>query len=157
LKLINFKIIPMLDIKVIRKESEFSGVSRDEFGKFMFKHLDRFGDPEADIQRCIDYAFSDNKGEGGFVLAAFYEGNLVGGLIMNETGMGGYIPENILVYVAVDAQYRGKGFGGSIVKKSFEIAEGDVKLHVEYDNPAKRLYERLGFENKYAEMRYSNK
>ena len=33
--------------------------------------------------------------------------------------------------------------------------EGDTKLHVEYDNPAKRLYERLGFENKYAEMRWS--
>ncbi|MDK2978441.1 MAG: hypothetical protein PWP52_1155, partial [Bacteroidales bacterium] len=29
----------------------------------------------------------------------------------------------------------------------------DVKLHVEYDNPAKRLYERLGMTTKYAEMR----
>lgn len=146
----------MLDIQVIRKENEFKDITRDEFVKFLFTHLDRFGDPEEDIQKCMDYAFSDNPSEGGFALAAFYAGKLVGGLIMNRTGMSGYIPDNILVYVAVDAQYRGKGFGGSIVKKSFEVAEGDVKLHVEYDNPAKRLYERLGFTNKYAEMRYNN-
>ncbi len=41
-----------------------------------------------------------------------------------------------------------------LIKRSFEIADGDVKLHVEYDNPAKRLYERLGMTSKYAEMRF---
>ncbi|MFO7865117.1 MAG: GNAT family N-acetyltransferase [Salinivirgaceae bacterium] len=146
----------MLEIIKITKEDEFKKTSRDEFVDFMFTHLDRFGDPKKDINKCIDYAFSDNPSEGGFVLAAYYEGKLVGGLIMNNTGMSGYIPENILVYVAVDASYRGKGFGGQIVKESFKQAKGKVKLHVEYDNPAKRLYERLGFISKYAEMRYEN-
>lgn len=146
----------MLEIKKIEKEADFTNISRDEFIDFLFTHLDRFGDPKADIKKCLDYAFSDNPSEGGFALAAFYENNLVGALIMNRTGMKGYIPENILVYVAVDAQYRGKGFGGQIVKESFKHADGNVKLHVEYDNPAKRLYERLGFKSKYAEMRYDN-
>ncbi len=147
----------MLDIVKITKEEEFKKTNREAFLDFMFTHLDRFGDPKEDINKSIDYAFSDAKAEGGFLLAAFYEDKLVGGLIMNETGMSGYIPENILVYVAVDATYRGKGFGGEIIKESFKQAKGDVKLHVEYDNPAKRLYERLGFSNKYAEMRYDNK
>jgi ribosomal protein S18 acetylase RimI-like enzyme len=49
---------------------------------------------------------------------------------------------------------RGKGVGSKIIRKGFELADGDVKLHVEYDNPAKRLYERLGMTTKYAEMRY---
>lgn len=146
----------MLEIKKIEKEADFTKISRDEFIDFLFTHLDRFGDPKADINKCLDYAFSDNPSEGGFALAAFYESKLVGALIMNRTGMKGYIPENILVYVAVDAQYRGKGFGGQIVKESFKHADGNVKLHVEYDNPAKRLYERLGFKSKYAEMRYDN-
>lgn len=147
----------MLKIEVIKKGAEFKTVNRNQFVDFMFEHLDRFGDPKTDINKCIDYAFSENELAGGFVLAAFYEGKLAGGLIMNRTGMGGFIPDNVLVYVAVDAQYRGKGFGTEIIKKAFEEADGDVKLHVEYDNPAKRLYERLGFTNKYAEMRYSNK
>ena len=47
------------------------------------------------------------------------------------------------------------GLGRRIVERAIEHADGDVKLHVEYDNPARRLYERIGFSSKYAEMRYS--
>lgn len=147
----------MLDIKFIKNDSDFKEISREEFIGFLFNHLDEFGDPKEDINRCLDYAFSDEKSEGGFALAAFYEGKLVGALIMNKTGMSGYIPEWILVYIAVDASYRGKGFGRQIVEESFKHCDGNVKLHVEYENPAKRLYERIGFTSKYAEMRYENK
>lgn len=147
----------MLDISLIKNDNDFKQINRKEFIDFLFHHLDQFGDPKEDIDKCLNYAFSEEKSEGGFALAAFFEGKLVGALIMNKTGMSGYIPEYILVYVAVDASYRGKGFGRQIVEESFKYADGNVKLHVEYDNPAKRLYERIGFESKYAEMRYQNK
>lgn len=147
----------MLEIKKIEKEQDFKEITREDFVDFLFVHLDRFGDPKKDIEKCLHYAFSQEKSEGGFALAAFYNKQLVGGLIMNKTGMGDYIPDWILVYVAVDASYRGKGFGKQIIEKAFSLCEGRIKLHVEYDNPAKRLYERLGFTSKYAEMRYENK
>jgi GNAT superfamily N-acetyltransferase len=147
----------MLQIKKITNENEFKEITREEFVDFLFTHLDRFGDPKEDIQKCLTYAFSEEKSEGGFALAAFYENNLVGTLIMNKTGMGNYIPDWILVYVAVDASYRGKGFGKQIIEEAFKQCDGRIKLHVEYDNPAKRLYERMGFTSKYAEMRYENK
>lgn len=147
----------MLQIERINKNSEFTRINRDDFVNFLFTHLDKFGDPKEHINKCLDYAFSENTAEGGFALAAYYEDKLVGTLIMNNTGMSGYIPENILVYIAVDALYRGKGFGRQIVERSFKETKGSVKLHVEYDNPAKRLYERIGFKTKYAEMRYENK
>jgi len=147
----------MLKILKINTENDFKDISKAEFIDFLFTHLDRFGDPKEDITKCLNYAFSDEKSEGGYALAAFYENKLVGALIMNKTGMGGYIPEWILVYVAVDASYRGKGFGRQIIEEAFKHCDGDVKLHVEYDNPAKRLYERIGFTTKYAEMRYKNK
>jgi GNAT superfamily N-acetyltransferase len=144
----------MLEIKEIYKLEDFTQeLTKQEFIDFLHKHLERFGDPKDQIELCIDYALSTAEGKGGFLLAGYYDGKLVGGLIMNKTGMSGYIPDNILVYVAVDASLRGKGIGAQIINKSFELAEGDVKLHVEYDNPAKRLYERLGMTNKYAEMR----
>ncbi len=147
----------MLEIKEIRKPEDFGDLTKEQFIDFLFEHLDQFGDPKPAIEKSIDYAFSNAEGKGGFLLAAYHEGELAGALVMNNTGMSGYIPENILVYVAVNPKFRGKGFGGEIIKKSFEIAEGDVKLHVEYDNPAKRLYERVGMKTKYAEMRYEKK
>lgn len=148
----------MLNFKILRSEQEYDEkLNKEILIDFLHTHLDRFRDEKRAIAKCIDYAFSKEAGKGGFILAAMQENQLVGCLVMNNTGMSEFVPENILVYIAVHADYRGKGFGGEIIKKSFEIAEGDVKLHVEYDNPAKRLYERLGFVTKYAEMRYRKK
>lgn len=145
----------MYKIHEIYNENEFpEGLTREEFVDFLYNHLDQFGDSKRAINKCIDFAFEKNGGLGGFLLAAIEDGRLLGALIMNKTGMAEYIPENILVYVAVHKDARGKGLGGNICMKSIDIAEGDVKLHVEYENPAKRLYERLGFTTKYAEMRY---
>ena len=40
------------------------------------------------------------------------------------------------------------------MSKTLEIAKGDVALHVEPDNPARFLYEKIGFSSKYLEMRF---
>jgi [ribosomal protein S18]-alanine N-acetyltransferase len=128
-------------------------IGSGSFIDFLYTHLDQFGDTREAIGKCIDFAFGLNGGLGGFALTAEDEGGLVGALVMNRTGMSGYIPENILVYVAVDASKRGKGIGRQLVEYALDETDGDVKLHVEYDNPAKRLYERIGFTTKYAEMR----
>ena len=144
----------MLDIKKIVKESDFNDeLTREIFIDFLHTHLERFGDSKEAINKCIDYAFGKNGKDGGFLLAAYFEGKLVGALIINDTGMTDYIPDHILVYVAVDSDYRGKGFGRQIIDYAIQQCPGDIKLHVEYDNPAKHLYERIGFTNKYAEMR----
>ena len=82
------------------------------------------------------------------------EGDAIrGAVVVNETGMSGYIPENILVYIAVDRNMRGKGLGKVLMQAAIEGADGAIALHVEPDNPAKRLYDALGFTNKYLEMR----
>ncbi len=149
----------MIEIKTYFKQPELEKeVTRIEFVDFLYVHLDRFGDSKDAINKCIDYAFSSDAGKGGFLMTAKEEGKLVGALIMNNTGMADFIPEYILVYVAVDASLRGKGIGSKIIEEAKKICkDGDMKLHVEYDNPAKRLYERLGFTTKYAEMRLQNK
>jgi [ribosomal protein S18]-alanine N-acetyltransferase len=145
----------MLSVNQFNKEEELVNLPREEVVNFLHTHLGRFRDTKQAIGKCMDYAFAKGQGKGGFVLTGHYQGNLVGVVIMNKTGMEGYIPENILVYIAVDSNHRGKGIGQTLMKEALSRVEGDVKLHVEYDNPAKRLYERLGFTTKYAEMRYT--
>ncbi|MFO8054006.1 MAG: GNAT family N-acetyltransferase [Bacteroidales bacterium] len=146
----------MLKIEVIKREEDFDNlpISRTDYVDFLYDHLDRFRDEKRAINKCLDFAFEKHGGLGGFLLAGIKDGKLVGALVMNHTGMSEFIPENILVYVAVHEDMRGKGFGQEIINKALHMAEGNVKLHVEYDNPAKRLYERVGFISKYAEMRY---
>lgn len=77
----------------------------------------------------------------------------MGILAMLPTGMSGYIPENLLLYLAVDPRCRGLGIGGILVEEALVHVRGDVKLHLEKGNPARSLYERLGFRAKYEDYR----
>ncbi|WP_276495804.1 GNAT family N-acetyltransferase [Pontibacter litorisediminis] len=130
-----------------------SGLNRDEVLDFLFEHLDEYGDKREDIAKCMDYALSEAEGKGGSVLVARENNQVVGALILNNTGMSGYIPENILVYVAVHGSTRGKGVGKGLVQLAINNTQGSIALHVEPQNPARHLYEKLGFSNKYLEYR----
>jgi len=144
------------DVRLVfaRSWSEFpESASPDSVASFLYRALGRFGDDPADIARGMSDALSPAPPGRGFVLLAMDGDRLVGALLMLRTGMSGYVPENLLLYVAVDPEERGRGVGSRLCREAAAACDGDVKLHVEYDNPAKRLYERLGFENKYAEMR----
>jgi ribosomal protein S18 acetylase RimI-like enzyme len=71
--------------------------------------------------------------------------------------MEGYIPENILVYIATHRDSRGKGIGTLLMQKVLELTQGSIALHVEPENPAVQLYRKFGFTNKYLEMRLNKK
>ena len=118
---------------------------------FLYAHLEQYGDTVEDIKKCIDYVMNPSKG--GNIIVGIDDQKIVGVVILNNTGMKDFIPENILVYIAVDNTQRGKGYGKKLMEKAISIAEGNIALHVEPENPAKKLYEKLGFTNKYLEMR----
>lgn len=145
------------NITIERYEDKFEQKEgREEFLDFLHTHLDEYRDSKGDIDKAIDYAFSKVEGKGGFVIKASTNDKIVGGVVINKTGMSGYIPENILVYIAVHKDMRGKGLGTVLMNFAKKACEGGIALHVEYDNPAKKLYEKVGFSSKYAEMRYKN-
>jgi len=125
--------------------------SRDQLVEYFHTAMKPYEDKPADILRAFEYAF--NPVRGGFLMLARLEGKLAGALLMLKTGMSGYVPENILVFVTVTPELRGRGIGRKLIDHSVQQCSGSVKLHVEYDNPARRLYERIGFKSKYAEMR----
>ena len=141
--------------KLINKKSGRTELTNNgEVAAFLYKHLDQYGDKIDDIQKAIDYVFDK---AGGFVLVQFIAQEISGVVVINETGMSGYIPENILVYIAMNKKFRGKGYGKLLMKNAIKVSKGDIALHVEKDNPARFLYERLGFRNPYLEMRLKRK
>ena len=146
-------MIPVQEDLKYKLINNYSGpgslIQNGEVKHFLFQHLEKYGDNLVDIQKALDYVFE----RGGFVLVQFHGSEISGCVVVNETGMSGFIPENILVYIAVDSKYRGRGFGKELMTAAIKSCKGDIALHVEKDNPARFLYEKLGFTNPYLEMR----
>ena len=153
----------MLETKIYNTETSMTSVEKEDTINFLFEHLDQYGDKKEDITRAINFSLKANDPAlkpmplGGFILNGHMDGKIVGSVVVNRTGMSGYIPENILVYIATHRDYRGKGIGRQLVKTALETADGNVALHVEPDNPARFLYEKAGMTSKYIEMRYIKK
>lgn len=136
------------------EKDTFTNDEKKEIVQFLSKHLGKYGDPPLQIAEALDYALGTQGKPGGYIITARNNNeDLLGAVIVNKTGMGGYIPENILVYIATDVAQRGKGIGKTLMKRAIQIADGDIALHCEPENPAMHLYTKLGFTSKYLEMR----
>lgn len=144
----------MIETQVFNEYAKPTEKEKKEIIDFLFDNLDQFGDSQEDIEKAIDYSLKNYQSFGGFILVSRDKKDIAGVVVVNQTGMKGYIPENILVYIATRHDLRGQGVGKQLMKKVLETAEGDIALHVESDNPAKFMYEKIGFTNKYLEMRY---
>ncbi|MDZ7860191.1 MAG: GNAT family N-acetyltransferase [Candidatus Krumholzibacteriota bacterium] len=144
-----------IEIHELRSNNDFpEWLNRDTLAEFLYESLKPFEDPLPQVKSGIDYALSSTDVKNGFIVLALKDKQPIGSVVMLKTNMSGYVPDYLLLFVAVTPTERGKGIGGKIIMEAIDRADGDVNLHVEYDNPAKRLYERLGFVNKYADMRY---
>ncbi len=151
--IVEIKKMNMLEIKTYSQENKPDQNEKETILNFLFKNLEQYGDPKQDIEKCMNYALNETPSFGGFIVTASLDNDIAGAVIVNQTGMKDYIPENILVYIATDANQRGKGIGKALMQHAIDNAQGNIALHVEPDNPAIKLYEKLGFTNKYLEMR----
>ena len=143
----------MLQTTVYNAVNKLTEIEKKEIIGFLHTHLGEYGDAKKDIKKAIDYSIKDFSSFGGFTLVLREENTIKGAVVVNQTGMNGYIPENILVYIATHSKHRGEGLGKLLMEKTIDYTQGDIALHVEKDNPARFLYERFGFTNPYLEMR----
>ncbi len=120
---------------------------------FLVESLGEYGDPAHQIRKCVGFALREYESFGGFVIEMRDDSGVLGVSVVNQTGMSEYVPENLLVYIAVRQNSRGLGLGSALLQETLNRAKGNLALHVEPDNPARRLYERNGFSSKYIEMR----
>lgn len=143
----------MKEIKVFNAINRISEIKKGEIVNFLHLHLGEYGDDKSDIRKAINYSLKETISFGGFTTVIEDGNKILGAAVVNATGMSGYIPENIIVYIATHGEHRGEGFGKHLMETITDHAKGDIALHVEANNPAIKLYEKFNFTNPYLEMR----
>lgn len=142
-------------IRYFQTENELPGwINVFDIVNFLQTHLAPYDDPKDVIATAVDYALSSHPGGKGFILLATVDKKLLGAAVCIQIDKVGIIPENLIVYVCVHRNYRRKGLGSRLIQEAIDCAEGDVKLHLENTNPAKKLCKKLGFRDDYIEMRF---
>ncbi len=106
------------------------------------------------VQEALDYALKRKPSFGGFVVVTMQRQRIIAAIVVNRTGMEGYNPENICVYVAIDKHCeQPEAVLHELMSKAIHHAQGNLAMHVEPDNPALQLYQEMGFRAKYLELR----
>lgn len=144
----------MVQTKVFNTTNKPNLKEKESLIDFLFDNLQEYGDPKSYIEKAVNYSLKETVSFGGFILVLYLENEISGVVVVNQTGMKDYIPENILVYIATHKNHRGKGIGKALMQETIDLAKGSIALHIEPENPARFLYEKVGFSSKYIEMRY---
>src|SRR5690606_1384676 len=144
---------PLLFFETLSQDQLSNPHLQDHLINFLFEELGQYRDPHNEIKACLDYILDPQKG-GHVFMASDAKKNILGAVLLAKTHMGPFVSPYLLVYIATKSSMRGQGIGRMIKAKVKEFVKAPIALHVEHDNPAKKLYEREGFTNKYTEMRW---
>ncbi|MBD0823909.1 GNAT family N-acetyltransferase [Aestuariibaculum marinum] len=142
-----------MTIKTFDAFSRLSIIDINRITNFLYRYSGEFRDTKSAIRKSIMYAAKEIPGLGGYVFVVEKNNEIVGATVVNRTGMNEYIPENILVYIAVKEEYRENGIGSELIKYTKKYCDGDISIHINKDNPVIKLFEKQGFETKNIEMR----
>ncbi|MFQ5750832.1 MAG: alanine racemase [bacterium] len=144
-----------IHIRYLQTENELpEWVNLYDIVNFLQTHLIPYDDPRDVICAAVDYALSSHPSGKGFILLATRKRKILGVVVSVQLDKIGIIPENLIVYVCVHQNHRGKGLGTRLIQEAIDCTDGDVKLHVEKTNPAYKLYKKIGFKDDYMEMRF---
>ena len=137
----------------------FSGINSGEKSALVKFLLCNSEETDASvIEEAIDHALKIKPSFGGFIFTTWEAGRLMAAVLVNKTGMSGFNPGCLLTYACVDKSHRQKTkILRDLIQRTIKNAKGDIGLHLKRDSPALPIFESLGFEEQYLELRFEQK
>lgn len=139
--------------------NSFTGMSPGEKGSlvaFICRHTANTN--KKDVIEALDYALKEKPSFGGFILAMKKDHAFIASIVVNNTGMQGYKPNNIFVYVTIHEDYKNdEKVLKEIMCKALDMSNGDVALHIDPKSPIIKFYQKLGFTQRTLELRRNKK
>jgi ribosomal-protein-alanine N-acetyltransferase len=130
-----------------------SEIEKYKIVDFLSEHLEGREINKEHIRKAIEYSTKEKLSFGGFIIVKKVHHEIAGVAIVNQTGMEGYMAENVLVYIAVSQKFRKKGIAKNMIDQVLRHAKGDVALHLKGDSSLASICEKFGFKKSIVEMR----
>lgn len=108
---------------------------------------------KSEITEAIECALKERPSLGGFILTLKEENKLLGALVINATGMENRHPKHRLSLFAVARSHRHNGIAKHLIRNAMQKTDGDLAIQLEPGNGEVAFFEKLGFKEKYVEMR----
>lgn len=140
-------------IKTYDAYSKLSIMDINRVTNFLHEHSGVFRDSKSAIKKSLLYAIKEIPGLGGYVFVSEHQNEILGVLVINKTGMNEYIPENILVYLVVNANYDEDGIKEKLINYTTNYCKGDIALYINKESPELGWFKEKGFKSRNIEMR----
>lgn len=145
-----------LELKLYSPFDKPSFREKNHFVNFLHEHLATDNIDKQCIRKSIDYAMREIMAIGGFVVALSRNRELLGVCVLNKTGMGGYMPDYVLPYMAVKPDVEDAGdIRRLLLRKSVELCDGDVAYHTIKDCPSSQSFKEQGFNGNRIQLVFS--
>ena len=135
----------MVNYQLLNATDFVTTLEKEAIINFLLANLEDYMDSRDNVSRAIEYALSKFPHQGGFVIIARDEQDIVGAMVVNRTNFEGYFAENILVFLAVSETSRRQGVATELLKQIKLYAKGDVMIRLDNKSSVRELFEKVGF------------
>lgn len=136
----------MVEYQLLNTTDFATTLEKEAITNFLMQNLDDYLDTRDNVSRAIEYALSKFPHQGGFVLIARVEEEIVGVSVVNRTNFEGYFAENILVYLAVHETQRRQGVATELIDRAKVYSKGSMMVRLKTNDNIKELFTKSGFD-----------
>ena len=143
------------ELQYMQQESELpEWLNASDIINFLKTHLKPYVYSEEVLNGAIGYALSSDVNKRGFLVLAYAKKQLLGVVIGTQQELLDIISQNMLVYVCVHTEFRGKGIGARLVGETVHLTGGDLQIYLKRKSPVAAFFKKLGFTSDYEGMRF---
>ncbi len=136
----------MVDYQFLNATDFVTTLEKTAVIEFLLKNLDTYIDSRDNISKSIEYAVSKFPHQGGFIILAWEDKNIVGTAVINRTNFEGYFAENILVFLAVAEKHRGTGIAKELIRRMKIYSKGSILVRLNKEPEGRSLFTEAGFD-----------
>ncbi len=120
----------MTTTKLYNSFPSVSFQKKSEIIQFLDNYADNLELTRSTITHLVDYALKEISSFGGFVITEEEDRKIVGAMVVNNTGMEGYMPNNLIVASGFLPGSQKAGSKKRILQRILYLTKGDTALLV---------------------------